>query len=307
MPTFREQFIRNGIFSFKGMRDAAMFCLPTDKVRLDQLYNELKRGTDILDDEDHLNMYLRSFGKMHQAKLNTAYKSYPNLGEVVTGEVEVFDWGCGQGIATICLLDYIKKGRITPQIKRVYLVEPSVPAVKRAKDIIKCINEDIEVRVVNKVFDKLTDTDFDSNNLSKIHLFSNILDVDLFDLPKFISLFQKVFTGINHFICVGPYYSNSKRLDDFLVATDPDSVFANYDLNKGEWEGDWSISLRVFYKNFDRIESIQDIRNRIEESHKKSQFFAGYVLDAVTDEFAGTDLEEENENLLKSLSSFDVK
>ena len=289
------------------MRDAAMFCLPTDKVRLDQLYNELKRGTDILDDEDHLNMYLRSFGKMHQAKLNTAYKSYPNLGEVVTGEVEVFDWGCGQGIATICLLDYIKKGRITPQIKRVYLVEPSVPAVKRAKDIIKCINEDIEVRVVNKVFDKLTDTDFDSNNLSKIHLFSNILDVDLFDLPKFISLFQKVFTGINHFICVGPYYSNSKRLDDFLVATDPDSVFANYDLNKGEWEGDWSISLRVFYKNFDRIESIQDIRNRIEESHKKSQFFAGYVLDAVTDEFAGTDLEEENENLLKSLSSFDVK
>ena len=187
------------------------------------------------------------------------------------------------------------------------MVEPSVPAVKRAKDIIKCINEDIEVRVVNKVFDKLTDTDFDSNNLSKIHLFSNILDVDLFDLPKFISLFQKVFTGINHFICVGPYYSNSKRLDDFLVATDPDSVFANYDLNKGEWEGDWSISLRVFYKNFDRIESIQDIRNRIEESHKKSQFFAGYVLDAVTDEFAGTDLEEENENLLKSLSSFDVK
>lgn len=307
MPTFREQFIRNGNFSFKGMRDAAMFCLPTDKVRLDQLYNELKRGTDILDDEDHLNMYLRSFGKMHQAKLNTTYKSYPNLGEVVTGEVEVFDWGCGQGIATICLLDYLKREKHSPKIKRVYLVEPSVPAVKRAKDIIKCINEDIEVCVVNKVFDELSENDFISNSLSKIHLFSNILDVDLFDLPKFISLFQKVFTGVNHFLCVGPYYSNSKRLDDFLVATDPDSVFANYDLNKGEWEGDWSISLRVFFKNFDRIESVQDIRKRIEESHKKNQFFAGYVLDAVTDEFAGTDLVEESESLIKALSYFDVK
>lgn len=307
MPTFREQFIRNGNFSFKGMRDAAMFCLPTDKVRLDQLYNELKRGTDILDDEDHLNMYLRSFGKMHQAKLNTTYKSYPNLGEVVTGEVEVFDWGCGQGIATICLLDYLKREKHSHKIKRVYLVEPSVPAVKRAKDIIKCINEDIEVCVVNKVFDELSENDFISNSLSKIHLFSNILDVDLFDLPKFISLFQKVFTGVNHFLCVGPYYSNSKRLDDFLVATDPDSVFANYDLNKGEWEGDWSISLRVFFKNFDRIESVQDIRKRIEESHKKNQFFAGYVLDAVTDEFAGTDLVEESESLIKALSYFDVK
>lgn len=307
MPTFKEQFIRNRNFSFKGMRDTAMSCLPTDKVRLDQLYNELKRGTDIIDDEDHLNMYLRSFGKMHQAKLNTAYKSYPNLGEVVSGEVEVFDWGCGQGIATICLLDFFKRERKTPKIKKVTLIEPSVPAVTRAKDIIKCICEDVEICVVNKVFDQLTEKDFVSNNLPKIHLFSNILDVDLFDLPKFISLFQKVFTGVNHFLCVGPYYSNSKRLDDFLVATAPDSVFANYDLNKGEWEGEWSISLRVFFKNFDRIESIQDIRKRIEESHKKNQFFAGYVLDAVTDELASTDLVEESESLLKALSYFDVK
>lgn len=307
MPTFKEQFIRNRNFSFKGMRDTAMSCLPTDKVRLDQLYNKLKRGTDIIDDEDHLNMYLRSFGKMHQAKLNTAYKSYPNLGEIVSGEVEVFDWGCGQGIATICLLDFFKRERKTPKIKKVTLIEPSVPAVTRAKDIIKCICEDVEICVVNKVFDKLIEKDFVSNNLPKIHLFSNILDVDLFDLPKFISLFQKVFKGVNHFLCVGPYYSNSKRLDDFLIATDPDSVFANYDLNKGEWEGDWTISLRVFFKNFDRIESIHDIRKRIEESHKKSQFFAGYVLDAVSDEFVDTELEEENEGLLKSLSSFDVK
>ena len=307
MPTFREQFIRKGNLSFKGMRDTAMSCLPTDKVRLDQLYNELKRGTGILDDEDHLNMYLRSFGRMHQAKLNTAYKSYPNFGDVVTGDVEVFDWGCGQGIATICLLDYLRKEKKVSGIKRVTLVEPSVPAVNRAKDIINCISEDIDICVVNKVFDKLVENDFVSSNLPKIHLFSNILDVDLFDLPKFIVLFQKVFTGVNHFLCVGPYYCNSKRLDDFLVATDPDSVFANYDLNKGEWEGDWSISLRVFFKNFDRIESVQDIRKRIEDSHKKSQFFAGYVLDAVADEFVGTELEGENEGLLKSLSAFDVK
>ena len=64
MPTFKEQFIKNGNLSFKGMRDTAMSCLPIDRVRLDRLYNELKRGTDILDDEDHLNMYLRSFGKI---------------------------------------------------------------------------------------------------------------------------------------------------------------------------------------------------------------------------------------------------
>ena len=55
------------------MREAALSLLPNDKMVLDKLYNDLKRGKDILDDEIHLNMYLRSFGKMHKAKLDEAF------------------------------------------------------------------------------------------------------------------------------------------------------------------------------------------------------------------------------------------
>lgn len=307
MPTFREHFIRNGNLSFKGMRDTAMLLLPTDKTRLDQLYNELRRGTIIYEDEEHLNAYLRSFGNMHQAKLKTAFRSYPDFGQIVASGVEIYDWGCGQGLATICLLDFLKTQNVVPQIKKVTLVEPSVPAVKRAKDIINCINDGIDICIVNKVFDSLEETDFVSTSTPKIHLFSNILDVDFFDLPQFISLFQRVFSGQNHFLCVGPYYSNSRRVDDFLAAIAPESLYACYDKDSGNWERDWTISLRVFFKSFDRVESVQDIRKRIEESHKKSQFFAGYVLDAVSDEYADTELKEENEGLLRSLSSFDVK
>lgn len=307
MPTFREHFIHNGNLSFKGMRDTAMSLLPTDRTRLDQLYNELRRGTIIYEDEEHLNAYLRSFGNMHQAKLKTAFRSYPDFGQIVASGVEIYDWGCGQGLATICLLDFLKTQNVVPKIKKVTLVEPSVPAVKRANDIINCINDGIDICIVNKVFDRLEETDFVSTSTPKIHLFSNILDVDFFDLPQFISLFQRVFSGQNHFLCVGPYYSNSRRVDDFLAAIAPESLYACYDKDSGNWERDWTISLRVFFKNFDRVESVQDIRKRIEESHKKSQFFAGYVLDAVSDEYADTELKEENEGLLRSLSSFDVK
>lgn len=307
MPTFKEHFIRNGNLSFTGMRDTAVSLLPTDKIRLDQLYNELRRGVCIYEDEEHLNAYLRSFGKMHQAKLKTAFESYPNLSHVVANGVEIYDWGCGQGIATICLLDFLKRMGTSPKINKVTLVEPSVPAVNRAKDIINCINSSIDICIVNKVFDELLACDFVSSNTTKVHLFSNILDVDFFDLPQFISLFQQVFSGENHFLCVGPYYSNSRRLDDYVAAINPEAMFANYDKDRGRWERDWSISLRIFYKNFDVVESVQDIRKRIEESHKKSQFFAGYVLDAVSDEYADTELKEENEGLLRSLSSFDVK
>ena len=37
------------------MREAALSLLPNDKMVLDKLYNDLKRGKDILDDEIHLD------------------------------------------------------------------------------------------------------------------------------------------------------------------------------------------------------------------------------------------------------------
>ena len=67
MSDFTRQFILRGDISFIGMRNTALSLLPTDKTVLDKLYNDLKRGTGILDDEVHLNMYLKSFGKMHKA------------------------------------------------------------------------------------------------------------------------------------------------------------------------------------------------------------------------------------------------
>ena len=53
-----------------------MSLLPSDKSVLNNLYEDLKRGKGILDDEAHLNMYLRSYGKMHKAKLDAAFKRF---------------------------------------------------------------------------------------------------------------------------------------------------------------------------------------------------------------------------------------
>ena len=68
MSIFTREFISRMDISFIGMRDTALSLLPNDKMVLDKLYNDLKRGKDILDDEMHLNMYLKSFGKMHKTK-----------------------------------------------------------------------------------------------------------------------------------------------------------------------------------------------------------------------------------------------
>ena len=306
MP-FIEEYRRRGVISFAGMRSAAISLLPSNGMELDKLYHDLKRGTGILDDDAHLNMYLRCFGKMHQAKLNVGFDCFPGMASIFEDELEIYDWGCGQGTATICLLDYLKKKNISHKICDISLIDPSKHATQRACDVISCYSGAPQIRQINKGFDDLASDDFEVSRRKKLHLFSNILDVEGFDLARFTLLFQKLFSGENHFVCVGPYYSNNRRVDDFIAAIAPDEIFATFNKQKGEWQGEWTISLRVFFKDFNRIETIENIRQRIEESHKKDQFFAGYILDSVADEYDKSEIAKDAEGLFNALSSFDVK
>ena len=306
MSNFIKKFKESGNISFVGMRDTAISLLPTDRNRRNKLYDDLERGKGILDDDDHLNMYLHSFGKMHKAKLDMAFNSISCV-NIFAEEIEVFDWGCGQGTATICLFDFLKEKHISPNIKQINLVDPSSAALKRASEVIKCFNHSYSVSSIAKDFDSLEIGDFKRTNTRKIHLFSNILDVEVFDLAKFIHLFQQLFESDNYFVCVGPYYSNNKRVDEFVAAIAPDVIFAALNKDRGSWQGEWTISMRIFFKHFDNIETVENIRKRIEDSHKKEQFFAGYILDAVSEEYSLSDMAKTTEGLYHALSMFDVK
>ena len=307
MSEFIKHFIDRGDISFTGMRNTALSLLPNDRVELGKLHDDLKRGKGILDDEAHMNMYLRSYGLMHKAKLDTAFTSLPMSEDVFGDEIEIYDWGCGQGTASICLLDYLITKDINYSINHIHLIDPSKSAVNRAAEIIPCFDSSISVKATTKVFDELSTDDFPHSNVRKLHLFSNILDVESFDLAEFINLFQKCFNGSNYFLCVGPYYSNNRRVDEFVAATDPDTMFATMNREAGAWQKQWTISMRIFHKEFERIEPVTDIRKRIEESHKKDQFFAGYVLDAVAKEYTNSAIGKEAEALYRALSIFDVK
>ena len=306
MSNFVDIFKRRGDISFVGMRETALSLLPSDRTKRNKLYDDLKRGKGILDDDDHLNMYLHSFGKMHKAKLDEAFNSLPDK-VIFAEDVEIYDWGCGQGTATICLLDFLAEKYIVPNIKEIYLIEPSEAAVKRASEVIQCYDSSYKITPIIHDFDHLTSGDFKINNTRKIHLFSNILDVEAFDLAQFIHLFQQLFVSDNYFFCVGPYYSNNKRVDEFVAATAPDIMYATINKERGTWFGDWTISMRIFFKHFDRIETVENIRKRIEDSHKKEQFFAGFILDAVSEEYSKSDKAIVNEGLYQALSMFDVK
>ena len=242
MSCFIEKFMASGKVSFSGMRDTAMSMLPKDKYTCDKIFNELERGKGILDDDNHLNMYLRSFGPMHQAKLLYAFDSIPGIESLFSQKVEIYDWGCGQGTATINLLDYLRAKGVVANISHIHLIDPSQVAVNRASDVIKCYDKKYTIHKITKEFDALTSEDFIKSNTRKIHLFSNILDVEFFDIIKFTQLFQESFKGNNIFICVGPYYTNNRRVDYFIAAITPDLMFATANKDRGTWKKDWTLS-----------------------------------------------------------------
>ena len=56
MSEFVSKFIEIDDISFLGMRNTALSLLPNDRITLGKLYDDLKRGKGILDDEAHMNM-----------------------------------------------------------------------------------------------------------------------------------------------------------------------------------------------------------------------------------------------------------
>ena len=154
--------------AIKNIANELILSLP--RIEQDRLYTDLVRGTAILDDEPHLNKYLQCYGAMHKAKLDEAFSRLPHINELFAEDIELYDWGCGQGTATICILDFLRKKNLQPKFKRINLIDPSAVAVERAKDIMSCYQEcdNIEVRIVNKEFDDLQPDDINSYECRKL-------------------------------------------------------------------------------------------------------------------------------------------
>lgn len=295
--------------SLQNIRDIAIRHLPSSDAEQQKLYEELLHGTKILDDEPHLNMYLKSYGNMHKEKVDYALDRLPHYRQLFSNDLEIFDWGCGQGMATICTLDFLRLRKISSKIKRITLIEPSIAAVSRASAIINCYPEcsNIELRIVNKPFDELSKDDVSSLNCRKLHIFSNILDVTSFDLADFTHLFQETQKGGNYIVCVGPLNNDYKRMDWFIEAINPDFRYVSEDKPRGTWKNNWTLALRIVAGFVQDIEDISIIRKRIEDAQRHTQMFAGFVTDALSDTLLSSEYASKAEELMSYLSMFDVK
>ena len=176
------------------------------------------RGVYPLSTERELNQYIFSYGNMHYAKLKSALNYLP--ASLFQEALDIIDWGCGQGIATITLLE-LKR----PKNAKFTLIEPGLLALKRAALNTKCFFEaytsgGFNCKTINKGFDNLTRSDVaTSPNRTKIHLFSNTLDIEgRYSQTELINLIKNTQSGKNYFVCCSPYinFEKRKKIDNFV-------------------------------------------------------------------------------------------
>jgi len=200
--------------SFDGIRAAACKVLSENytHAEIQRMHDELQRGRRILDREELLWRYLYAFGLKHPPKLDHAFDTMKGVLSQLKDEcITVVDWGCGQGLATCCLLDYLNRNRIHIPVDGITLIEPSELAISYAELHLGAYGM-TQCRRVQKGLDDVTEEDIETESPVTLHLFSNILDMDVFDMKHLAQTIGASARGTHYSICVGPFYGNNNGM-----------------------------------------------------------------------------------------------
>lgn len=229
MGTYQDEIRKSHHLRMEEVIQICKKLLPEEWKRLPYRHPELLNGLNLLHSEDGMNAYMAAYGEMHMMKCRAALQNFPynNL----QGSIEIVDWGCGQGIGSMCAIEALDQHDKLQWLRKVTLVEPSSFTLKRAIDNIICAtNGSITISKVNCYLpgndsqDEIEGISYSMQNV--IHVFSNILDVINIDLVKLSKMVST--SGRRHYIlCIGPVNSHSYRIEQFCSIFGEQFFFSN--------------------------------------------------------------------------------
>jgi hypothetical protein len=172
-----------------------------------------ERGTKVLKSELEVYQYGTLYYGHHIAKLKLAFEQI-QMSDFHGKQVEVFDWGCGQALATLCFLEkYLSSDNRIDSIVKIHLIEPSQMSLTNGRNFIEN-NFQVNEKQINSICKGIDDINVSeilkSDSPIQVHLMSNILDVDKFDIDKFIKAHSSQTTRRKYYICVSPNYKRAK-------------------------------------------------------------------------------------------------
>ena len=182
----------------------------------------LEHGTAVLETEEQCCAYMAAYGPMHQHKLIRALdeKEFP-YGALNNG-VEIYDWGCGQGIGTVAIIEKLRQYGWLSKLKKVTLEEPSNVARQRAVLHVRQALGEQNIEITDIPYFLPSDYGDNSNSITEIdvhepcaiHIFSNILDIEAVSLKGVSKMITS--SGAQHIVlCIGPANLNESRINTF--------------------------------------------------------------------------------------------
>ena len=196
--------------SFSDIRDISVrFIHEFDNEEIDELFEEINHGMDVLSTNEHLHIYMYCFGLMHEAKLNKAFLEIPKR-FFKPSEIEIVDYACGQGIASLCFANFLENSVHETRIKNITLIEPSTVALSRAALICHKVCPEAIIETIASEFDDLEDDQISTTEVPRVHLLSNILDMTCYDLNHLARVINQVKKKGDLFVCVDPWYHDRK-------------------------------------------------------------------------------------------------
>ena len=188
----------------------------------DNFGRTLEHGTAVLKTEEQCCAYMSAYGPMHRHKLMRALDENEFPYSDLAGGIEIYDWGCGQGIGTMAVVEKLRQHGMLKKLRKVVLEEPSDVARDRAVIHVKKALEDNNADVVAVSKYLPSDNGDNSNSITSIsveqptaiHIFSNKLDIEAVSLKGVSKMITS--SGQNHIVlCIGPANLNESRILSF--------------------------------------------------------------------------------------------
>lgn len=190
------------------------------------------RGRGLITNDTQAACYIAAYGYSHMVKLRKMFEGWDFF--ILNDDYEIFDWGCGQGLATMTFIEKVPS-HILSKLRKVTLIDLSQTVLDIASECVSDIydyqvdewhpNDGITIKKMRCSLPTIN-----GSGLKKIttqysiavHLFSNILDIRTIDLCKLaktvISAEGKPFHQKHYILATHPgsYDPNGERMNDFI-------------------------------------------------------------------------------------------
>ena len=267
-------------------------------------WQALGHGVSLLDTHENLCKYLCSYGDMHEEKMSFAFNAIKQPQTIFNQDITIIDWGCGQGLATLCFFDYLNQKQLPNKTRKVILIEPSETALNRAKlHIAAYLKDASNIVLKNKFIDEVVESDLKTETPIVLHFFSNILDIPNIDLKRLAQNVGADYIKEQYFFCITPLNYGNQRIEAFYNYFEEPEKIAIEEINRLP-KTNKTLKLLVFKLEAGKVNLVKI------EYYPPVQFHAAYQLDCVKQSIkALSDKEKQNYDLLYSFelsTPFDI-